>query len=69
MIKTFYLFGIMVLLTLSSQAQNTSSQRLDTPEKKATFLIRDLQQNYAEQSVKRFAFYHFPVYSLNWPIL
>lgn len=43
MIKTFYLFGIMVLLSLSSQAQNASSQRLDTPEKKATFLVRDLQ--------------------------
>ncbi|NII83454.1 MULTISPECIES: hypothetical protein [unclassified Pedobacter] len=43
MIKTFYLFSIMVLLSLSSQAQNTSSKRLDTPEKKATFLVRDLQ--------------------------
>ncbi len=43
MIKTCYLFGLLVLFSLCSQAQNASSKRLDTPEKKATFLVRDLQ--------------------------
>jgi len=41
--RFFYLTFITALFSLKSQAQGISSKHFDTPEKKATFLVRDLQ--------------------------